>query len=138
MRAQLANSDMKFIGKTKVRRTAKTPAAAEQASTPQEMEASERLWNEIKKIAKHYQLFASPFFDPELLSVAPPNFKSEDLVRYANPDNQSLRKTAELYEIVPEKYHYIMSVAQSRKADCKTFITQVIKFLIIYLITVSI
>lgn len=124
LQAQLANSEMKFIGKSKVRKSAKSRATAEQASTPQEAEASERLWDEIKKVAKHYQLFVSPFFDPELLSVAPPDFKSDDIVRYRNPDNQSLGKTAELYETVPRKYHFLMSVAQSHKTD-NTFITHV-------------
>jgi hypothetical protein len=125
LRAQLANSEMKFIGKNKVRKSAKSRATAEQASTHQEMEATERLWDEIKKVAKHYQLFVSPFFEPDLLSVAPPNFKSDDIIRYKNPDNQSLGKTAELYETVPEKYHFLMSVAQSSRKTENTFITHV-------------
>ncbi|KAF8173262.1 hypothetical protein BJ912DRAFT_932051 [Pholiota molesta] len=123
LRAQLANSEMKFIGKNKVRKSAKSRATAEQASTHQEMEATERLWDEIKKVAKHYQLFVSPFFEPDLLSIAPPNFKSDDIIRYKNPDNQSLGKTAELYETVPEKYHFLMSVAQSSRKTENTFIT---------------
>lgn len=111
-----------FVGKTKVRKG--TSAAALQGGTP-EVEASIRLWEDIKKLARHFQLFGSPFFSSDLLSVAPPDFKSDDPIHYSNPDYQVLGKTAELYESVPEKYHYFMSVAQSTKSDSDSFIKTV-------------
>lgn len=129
VRAQLANSQIKFVGKTKVRGSKKTPSAIELEIPEEEREAGELLWTAIKKIAKHFQLFGSPFFDADLLSVAPPDFSSTDPIRYADADNQLLGKTAELYEFVPKKYHYLMSVAQTHRADSKSFV-QAVKWIL--------
>lgn len=117
LRAKLANADLKYVSKTKIR------AGTKIAPSPvtEETEASVKMWHEIKAIARHYQLFTTPFFEPDLLSLAPPDFVSDDLIRYSTTLNQTLGKVAELYELVPEKYHPLMSVAQTTRSDAASF-----------------
>jgi hypothetical protein len=108
LQAKLANSQLQFVGAKKMRKG----TASANGFSP-EVESAALLEKHIKKIAHNYQLFWSPFFDGSLLSAPPPEFRSDNPIRYDNPDNMVLGKTAELYEIMPAKYHYLMSVAQS-------------------------
>ena len=117
LRAKNANLELKFASKTKVRQTTGPPTT--------EDEASLCMWAEIKAIARHFQLFVTPYFEPDLLSHPRPDFPSDSPTRYFSTENQTLGKVAELYELVPTKYHYLMSVAQKTKSDAKSFISVV-------------
>jgi hypothetical protein len=118
LRGKLANAELKFVSNTKLRTSAIQPTADSQVD----------LWKEIKAIARHYQLFVTPFFEPDLLSLAPPSFVSNDAIRYSTQENQTLGKVAELYELVPQKYHHLMSVAQVTMANASSFISVVSHF----------
>lgn len=127
LQAKLSNSQLQFVGATKMRKG----TAAANSSSP-EAQSGALLDKHIKKIAHNYQLFWSPFFDGSLLSVPPPDFRSDDPIRYANPDNQALGKTAELYEIMPAKYHYLMSVAQSTAGSNSSNFVKTVSLCVIY------
>ncbi|KAF8971926.1 hypothetical protein BDZ97DRAFT_1753148 [Flammula alnicola] len=59
----------------------------------------------ISHQANYYQLFYSPTIKPSAFGIDRPQFRYNDLERYANEGNRVLGLTAELYDCIPVKYH---------------------------------
>lgn len=125
LHAKFINAELKFVSKTKLCTGTIQPTTASQA---EETEANICLWKEVKAIARHFGLFITLFFDPDLLLLTHPDFASNDPICYSTLKNQTLGKVAELYELVPEKYHHLMSVAQIMMSNALSFISAVSLF----------
>ncbi|KAF8953786.1 hypothetical protein BDZ97DRAFT_1767156 [Flammula alnicola] len=102
LKAQLADTQLKFVGKGSRKRGPAVQGDHDSASTVIE---------EIRKLGRHFRLFYTPFqVDPSAFTAARPAFDANDPIRYADTQNQALSVTAELYEAIPIKFHSIMSL----------------------------
>ncbi|KAF8968589.1 hypothetical protein BDZ97DRAFT_1916025 [Flammula alnicola] len=102
LKAQLADTQLKFVGKGSRKRGPAGQGDHDSASTVIE---------EIRKLGCHFQLFYTPFqVDPSAFTAARPAFDVNDPIRYADTQNQALGITTELYEAIPIKFHSIMSL----------------------------
>jgi len=87
--------------------------------------ASQELATDIRKWANYFGLFHGLFVNPEDFKAdLRPAFRSDDLVRWSTPENQARGITAELYEVIPEKYHDLMALSGSQTKH-KSFVSDV-------------
>ena len=77
--------------------------------------ASQELSADVKKWASYFGLFHGLFVSPEDFKAdSRPSFCSDDLIRWSSPENQARGITAELYEVLPKKYHDLMALSGSQ------------------------
>ncbi|KAF8956123.1 hypothetical protein BDZ97DRAFT_1758592 [Flammula alnicola] len=106
LKAQLADAQLKSTGKG-TRKKGVISADQDPASPVTE---------EIRKLGRHFQIFFTPYVVDSSAFVRPcPDFSSDDPARYANPANQALGITAELYESIPAKFHKVMRLTNFLK-----------------------
>jgi len=79
----------------------------------------------IRKWANYFGLFHGLFINVEDFRIENrPDFRSDDLVRWASAKNQASGTTASLYEVLPDKYHDIMALSSSQ-SNGHSFISEV-------------
>lgn len=106
LKTQLADSELRFIAASKKVRSGALKLATDRLGVqdPAQLDTA-TVTKLIRKLGCHFQVFYSPYLEPEHFSAPRPEFGAYDLERFSVPGNEHLGITADLYECIPPQYH---------------------------------
>ncbi len=105
LKKELADAELRFIGATNKARSGALKLATGQLGQqdPAQLDAA-TVKKLVGKLGCHFNVFYSPYLEPDHFKAPRPAFHAYDLERFSVPGNEELGITADLYECIPPQY----------------------------------
>ena len=109
LKKQLANAELQFIGVTNKARSGALKLATDQLGQqdPAQLDAA-TVMKLVEKLGCHFNVFYSPYLEPNHFKAPCPAFRAYDLECFSIPGNDDLGIMADLYECIPPQYHNLL------------------------------